>query len=722
MAAAFISAEHVTGYEVLDRIGTGGMGVVYKARDLKLNRIVALKFLTDVDPADKQRLLREARTASSLDHPNIATVHAVEEADDGQLCIVMAYYQGETLTAALRHGPLPLPKLINIACQLARGLGYAHAHGVVHRDIKPSNVILTTDGVAKVVDFGLARQLSPSVPTESTGISGTLSYMSPEQASGKSADARSDIWSLGVVLYQMLTGRLPFSDPSAAATLLGILNSPPTPLSGAPEVLELVIYRALAKTPASRYQSCSELLKDLERLGPDDAQPTIAKGPDLHRQVRLAVRALKPRVSRRMLLVLVVLVLMVSAVVLSRFERYRAPSRSSRLEAASPAYDPYLKGRAYLLRYDKVENIDHAITRFQDAVKLDPQFPLAYAALGEAYWQKYRVKVDTRWLAPAEQYSKQALLLDDTLSTVHTVLGRVHEAKGQQELALQEFQRALKLDANNADAMLGRASIFAKEKRTAEAEVLFKTAAALRPDYWGGYQELAKFYFSQRRYEDAAREFRTVLGLVPDSAAVHASLGGTLLLLQRFSEAEAELLSSLKIEPNYFAYNNLGSLYYRQRRFDLAAKTLEKALEINADDYRMWQNLGIAYAWLGETEKARNAHKEELQRLERIVRDKPDDARVQAELGRMYAMKKEGGKAVSRVQASLALAPNDTFVLIDAAESYELLGQRPKAIQALKLALRKGTTMQDIGRDPWLRALLADTPIRRQLERLEVKR
>ena len=288
MAAPEPPLERVGGYQVLGQAGAGGMGVVYKAFDPALKRTVALKFLAG-EIADRERLLREARAASLLDHPNIATVHAAGEADDGRLFIVMGYYEGETLAQKLRHGPLQPQKAVNVACQVARGLEHAHARGVIHRDIKPSNIIFTTDGVAKIVDFGLARHLAPSATTHSDGISGTLAYMSPEQAAGKSLDARSDIWSLGILLYQMLTGRLPFQADSAVSTALAIMNSPPSPLPEVPQPLQLVIYRALSKDPAGRYANCTELLDELQKLAADDSQPTV-ESRELRRQVRRAWR------------------------------------------------------------------------------------------------------------------------------------------------------------------------------------------------------------------------------------------------------------------------------------------------------------------------------------------------------------------------------------------------------------------------------------------------
>ena len=246
------------------------MGVVYRALDIKLERTVALKFLPEhltSSSEDKERFLREARTASSLDHPNIGAIYGMEEAGHRSF-IVMAYYVGETLSAKIRGGPHPAAEAVDIGIQMAEGLAAAHAGTVVHRDIKPSNVILTQSGMAKIVDFGLARLTSTTGSTQSVGTAGTIAYMSPEQAMGKLVDQRTDIWSLGIVLAEMVTGKNPFQRETAAATVFAILNEPPWPADKLPDNLPLdllrVIYRALSKEPATRYQSCRELVADLK--------------------------------------------------------------------------------------------------------------------------------------------------------------------------------------------------------------------------------------------------------------------------------------------------------------------------------------------------------------------------------------------------------------------------------------------------------------------------
>ena len=258
-------------YEILDELGRGGMGIVYKASDTKLKRIVALKFLPpelSIDPETKDRFVLEAQAAASLDHLSICIIHEIDEAD-GKPFISMAYVEGQTLRERIRTGPLPEDKSLEIAIQVADGLEEAHKKGIIHRDIKPANVMITQKGRVKIMDFGLAKVSGARVTREGV-VMGTLAYMTPEQARGEPADHRSDIWSLGAVIYEMVTGSLPFPGDRDALIVNGILNAEPVPLSvrrpGISPELEHVVKRALAKNPRERYQGAGEMKADMERL------------------------------------------------------------------------------------------------------------------------------------------------------------------------------------------------------------------------------------------------------------------------------------------------------------------------------------------------------------------------------------------------------------------------------------------------------------------------
>ncbi|MCM2317113.1 MAG: serine/threonine protein kinase, partial [Thermoanaerobaculia bacterium] len=260
-------------YRILERLGGGGMGVVYKAEDLALGRFVALKFLPPEltrDPEAKSRFLREARAASLLDHTNICTIHEIGETSDEQTFIAMACYDGETLATKIERGATEIDDALRLAAQVARGLRKAHDSGIVHRDIKPANVIVTNEGVAKILDFGLAKLAGATHITQSKTTLGTLAYMAPEQIRGEAVGPQVDLWALGVVLFELLTGQRPFRGEYAQAVAYSILNEQPASLKelkpDAPPELERIVKKLLRKDPLQRCQTADEVLAELETL------------------------------------------------------------------------------------------------------------------------------------------------------------------------------------------------------------------------------------------------------------------------------------------------------------------------------------------------------------------------------------------------------------------------------------------------------------------------
>ncbi len=263
----------VNHYKILEKLGEGGMGVVYKAEDTSLKRTVALKFLAfelTRDQEAKERFVHEAQAASALEHNNICSVHEIGETEDGRLFIAMSCYDGELLKSRMESGPLPVDLAIDIALQTAQGLAKAHSTGIIHRDVKPANIFITNDGTVKLLDFGLAKLSSQTRLTKTGKTVGTAAYMSPEQTRGDEVDQRTDIWSLGVVIYEMLSGKLPFPGDYEQAIIYGILNAEPEPLTalqaGIPLQLQRIVEKATAKNPDKRYQRAEEIIADLQSL------------------------------------------------------------------------------------------------------------------------------------------------------------------------------------------------------------------------------------------------------------------------------------------------------------------------------------------------------------------------------------------------------------------------------------------------------------------------
>jgi non-specific serine/threonine protein kinase len=277
----------ISHYKIIEKLGGGGMGVVYKAQDTKLDRTVALKFLPSHMLADKeaeQRFISEAKAASSLDHPNICTIHDINKTEDDQFYIVMGYYSGETLKKKLDAGSLQSDTAINYATQIATGLARAHEAGIIHRDIKPANIMITDRDEVKILDFGLAKTSSEPSLTKLGSTVGTVSYMSPEQSKGNNVDQRTDIWSLGVLLYQMLSGSLPFQGDYEQAIIYSILNEEPEFEDNVSGELKSLIIKALAKNPDERYNNLNDMLDDLKKLNRTDLHQTTDDKPGRKRK------------------------------------------------------------------------------------------------------------------------------------------------------------------------------------------------------------------------------------------------------------------------------------------------------------------------------------------------------------------------------------------------------------------------------------------------------
>jgi tetratricopeptide (TPR) repeat protein/TolB-like protein len=297
--------DQISHYKIIEKLGTGGMGEVYRAEDLKLKRSVALKFLPEQLTSDteaKERFIQEARASSSLDHPNICTIFEIDETEEGRLFICMAYCSGEALKQKLAAGPLSVEDATDIALQAAGGLSKAHGQGIVHRDIKPANMMVTDDGQVKIVDFGLAKLAGAARITRMESTMGTAAYMSPEQARGDEVDHRTDIWSLGVALYEMLAGKPPFKGEYEQAVIYSVLNDDPESLKDMrpdmPEELEWILRKAMQKDPGDRYADMDEMAADLKRFRQESGvsgeiipPPAGAKRQGRRRSHKIAVTA-----------------------------------------------------------------------------------------------------------------------------------------------------------------------------------------------------------------------------------------------------------------------------------------------------------------------------------------------------------------------------------------------------------------------------------------------
>jgi serine/threonine-protein kinase len=391
------------------------------------------------------------------------------------------------------------------------------------------------------------------------------------------------------------------------------------------------------------------------------------------------------------------------------------PQRAPEGATAPTAYEAYLKALGYLQRYDKPGNTDLAIAALESSVATDPQFALGYAELGAAYRVKNQVDPNPKWIALASTNLQRASQLDDKLPITYVELGRLHSSLGKHDLALQEFQKALAVNPRDAEAINGLARSYERMGRIGDAEASYKRAIALRPDYWDGLNSLGMFYTRQNRNQDAVAQFERVVSLTPDNATAYSNLASAYLNLggpAQEQAAEKALQRSIALAPSYAAYANLGALLFHRKNFTDSAAMTRKALQLNDQDYRVWDNLRLAYLWLHDDGNARSATEKTMALLEPQTKNHPEDAAAQVLLAKLLAPTGKSEAALSHLEMALALAPKDPDVLGDAAEAYALLGNSRRAQELIQSSLANGETLDDLQTRFGLQRIFADPNFR----------
>jgi len=382
------------------------------------------------------------------------------------------------------------------------------------------------------------------------------------------------------------------------------------------------------------------------------------------------------------------------------------------------AYDYYLQGRGYLQEPQKRENIETAIKVFGHALEQDPEYPLAIAGLGEAYWQHYEFDKDKRWASQAQASCEKATAMDANQAEGHTCLGMVYQGTGKYEDAVSQYRRAVELDPTSDDAIRGLASAYAKLGRTDEAEKTFQMAIDVRPQYWQGYNSLGALYVSQARYEDAARMFSQVIYLAPDSFRGYSNLGATYIRLGRYPEAIKSLQSSIKIRPTEGALSNLGTAFYALRQFDSAANTYSEATKLNDQVYVIWGNLGDSYYYSGNRTGAAAAYEKAVSLAKNRLEVNPRDASVLSDISGYYAMLGRRQEAFSHLDKALQLSEKkDADVLFQAGMVYNQFGETSKALEWLERALDAGFSATTISDAPTLDNLRGNDQFKDLLQR-----
>jgi serine/threonine protein kinase/lipopolysaccharide biosynthesis regulator YciM len=687
----------ISHYRILEKIGEGGMGVVYKAEDTKLKRNVALKFLPPEwtrDPDAKERLLREARAAASLDHPNICTVYEIDEAE-GQTFISMTYIEGKTLKNLLEFGPLDIQVAQRIIVQIAQGLHAAHQKGVVHRDVKAANIILTEKRQAKITDFGLAKLEMGADITQTIAIMGTVAYMSPEQARGDYVDLRTDIWSLGVLFYEMLTGQLPFSRDTYPAELQAIMTEDPTPLashrSDVPEMFKMVISKSLEKNLDRRYKSLEEFIQDLtdpyaaiapptpkknsivvlpfENISPDRENEYFSDGlteeiiadlsqiKQLHVISRTSAMRLKGtdldlKTIGRKLAVEYVLEgsvrkqgddLRITAQLIDAekdvhlwadkydgtiddvFDIQEKVSRSivdalkvklspkeeekiaERPIADANAYECYLQARQEIWRFTE-ESLERALQLIQNGLKIVGHNALLYAAMGTAFWLYVNagIKPGKEFIQKAEKCISKTFELDPDSPHGYFLKGAIHVHRGNMREAVEDLRLALSFDANNADALLQLARVYASSGQISAAERQVKKLLEIDPLNTITYSLPGYLEILGGNFEKAPESYRKMTLMDPHNPVSLWFFAWSLTFAGRNEEA-FDLIDQLAKYAPKTVYASLGlfTKFALKGNKDKALKAVTPLLETAAKGVEyLSRDMAHGYALIDEKEKA----------------------------------------------------------------------------------------------------------------------
>ncbi len=835
-------------FRVGERLGVGGMGQVYAAEDTLLTRKVAIKRMApelQFDEGDRARFLKEAQRASILNTPNIAQIYDVLE-DKGEILVVMEYIEGITLRRRCEK-PITTDEFLSIAKQCAEGLEAAHAEHIVHCDIKPENIMLTPTGRVKVLDFGVAKhfafggadQATQSLATMKGAFSGTPAYMAPEVLTQKLYDGRADLFSLGLVFYEMLGGKQPFAADSFVGTLGRVLHAEVPSLKdvnkNVPAPVVQIVSRLLEKDPENRYPSATALLADLR---------AVERGGTISAEVpkpEARIAKVEPKRSRRRELVVALVVLAATAALailykvdprmlhfsksqpaseqaalpqtpilavlpfkavdgdpkltalgeglvesvaakLSQLSQDRAleviaarnlqekhvssladartqfganlgisvglePSgdlihatytvvdaRSGRTLAGDSitvpsgdlfsieddiaqgtvralhlnlrseeqtalkvhgttqpaAYDYYLRARGYLVDYSQPENVENAIVMAKDAIKIDPGFGMAKAALGEAYWRKYSLSKDKKWTALAKTECDDAVKLGNAGQAGHICLGLVEDGTGQYRAASGEYQRAVELEPSSQTAALGLSLALEHQGSIDEAEKAYLRTVDAHPQSYFAYNALGGFYYRRGEYAKAAEMFTKVTQLAPEGYVGYVNLAGTYNEMGRYSDAIAPLKRSIALRPTYGAYANLGTAYFCTRDFSQAAAAYQQASKLDPNQYVTWGNLGAALYYGGKKNEAMQAYRKAIEMSAEQLKVNPHDTDVLSDICEYYAMLGDREHALLYLGQALQYGHGEKELLLSAAQVYNELGETGLALEWLAKAVHAG--------------------------------
>jgi len=695
-------------YEILSKLGEGGMGEVYQAKDLRLGRNVAIKVLTERLANDTAALLGfqdENKKVAALSHPNIRILYDIGT-DEERTFAVMEYLEGETLAERLERSPIEWPEAVTISSAMASGLAAAHGKGIVHRDIKPHNVFLTASGEVKILDFGLAliskNKMDPQRSGDTTvtyhgfaeGFFGTISYMSPEQISSNTADARSDIFAFGTVLFEMLTGQRLFFRKSPLETAAAVLNDAPPPLEKAgleiPEKLQRLIDHCLEKNPDDRIQTMRDVIARLKAIDDDSSRK---------KDINPASVAVLPFVN-------------MSPDKENEYfsdglteELTNALVKIGGLQVASRMTSALFKGKAEDIR--AVGNRLRVRTVVEGSVR----------KAGD------RLRIAAQLIHTEDGYHLWSETFDRTVKDVFSVQLEIAEkiAKALQVVLTEKEKRAIaKAPTENVVAydffLRGRQEFYQFRRKNFERALSFYLhAAKLDPNFaaayaWASYSYAflySWFDASETNLFQAENAGRKALSLDPELAEAHVARGMVLYLRKETASADREFETALRLKPDlyeaaYFYARNC----FSQRKFEKAAQLAAQAAELRPDDYNTTYLLGMIYTDLGRNKEAHDAFQLSMKRVESTLEIFPDDGRAMSfGAGALNHLGKKQ-QALDWTERALATSPEEPMTLYAVACDFALLGDPDKAISCLERARLFGSLPKKwLENDPDLNSL-----------------
>jgi len=711
--AAARTGQQISHYVLADLLGSGGMGEVYRATDHRLGRQVALKFLRPLaDPAARQRLLREAQAAALLDHPNICTIFEVDETPGGDVFIVMAYYPGDTLARLLAEGPLPLGRALGLVVQAGRGLAAAHEELIVHRDIKPGNLLVTRGDTVKILDFGVATSLGTERAGDEAFAFGTPAYMAPEELRRDAVDQRSDIWSLGAVLYESVTGVAPFRAGDVDGLVDAVLHRQPAPASTLrptlPVALDHVIDRALAKDPRLRYERADAMVQDLLAV-----QAAVDSGA-----ITLRVPAVAPRSS--------IAVLPFSDLSPERDQGFLCDGIAEEvLRGLSRIPDLSVASRTSSFQYRH---------QTADIREIGARLNVAAVLEGSVRRAGNRVRIWAQLVNVEDGYRLWCDRYDRSMEDIFAIEDEIAEQIAKAlEVTLAARRQRIEGEGSEPNArayelyLQGRQFFHQQRRKAFETALqLFAQAIEVSPGYAKAYAGMAdchsflKLYFGFGPEAVAAADEASAraLALEPELSDAHEARGMALFLRGEFDEAERHLRHAIELDPRLYEPHYIyGRVCFSRGRPADAAEHYRDACALVPEAFDAWYLLGMCYRRLGEGGRARNASFECIEAMKRWVRVHPDDTRAWTMGAAVLAEMGEPERAASWIERALAVDGDEPVIRYNAACVYTGLGRYEEAMASLEVALGQHALSADWARnDPDLDPLRGDPRFERMLQ------